>query len=178
MLAESAPELPITSLINFGLYSDPQLRLQVAPPSAVNPEADLTAMALGQAELRVSPLQMALAYAALSAGGTRPAPRITLAVNTPQNGWVVLPSLDSSHNATNEFAANATAGQLAAPEALFWQTTARALNGDKTIVWYLAGTLPSWSGSPLTLVVLLEEDDPAAVQQIGSALMQQALALP
>lgn len=177
-LARVEPEIPMNTLINFGLYTAPQLRMQVAPASAVDPEADLTAMALGQAELRVSPLQMALAYAALSMDGVRPAPRITLAVDTPQSGWVVLSSLDSTHIATSEFAADATANQLTAPESLYWEATARALNGDKTIVWHMAGTQPSWSGSPMTLVVLLEEDDPATAQQIGSVLMQQALVLP
>ena len=67
----------------FGFYKAPQLRMQVAPPVS-STEMD---------KLHVTPLQMALASAALSNHGIIPAPRIALAVNTPGKGWISLPAL-------------------------------------------------------------------------------------
>ena len=63
---------------SFGFLRTPGLRMDVASSTS---DAD---------DFYVSPLQMALASAALSNAGIVPAPRIALAVNTPNDGWVVL----------------------------------------------------------------------------------------
>jgi hypothetical protein len=43
------------------------------------------------------------------------------------------------------------------------------------VTWYLAGTLPSWTGAPISLVILLEEDNPEAALAIGQTMMEAAL---
>jgi hypothetical protein len=144
----------------LGFYSEPQLRMQVAP-AGTTPE-----------NLRISPLQMALGGAALSNNGVRPAPRIALAANTPQQGWVVLPPLDEPIETLPESDVHETAQALAG-EHPYWSFASVADNTQ--ITWYLAGTLPDWSGSPLALVVLLEKDNPARASQIGGELIQMAL---
>src|SRR5262245_19806796 len=67
----------------FGFYRAPLLRLPVAESMS---ETEVN-------DLHVSPLQVALASAALSNHGIIPAPRIATAVNTPNDGWVVLSAL-------------------------------------------------------------------------------------
>ena len=112
------------------------------------------------------------AIAALSNDGIRPAPRIALAADTPQQGWVVLPPLDEPVEALPKSNVHETAQALAG-ENPYWSFTGAA--DDTQITWYLAGTLPDWSGSPLALVVLLEKDDPARASRIGGELIEMAL---
>jgi hypothetical protein len=71
-------------LTDLGFFTTPELRLPVA--AAVSP---------GQTVV-ISPLQAALAAAALSHSGIRPAPRLVMSVKTPMQGWVVLPALTAS----------------------------------------------------------------------------------
>ena len=144
----------------LGFYNEPQLRMQVAE-AGTSPN-----------DLRISPLQMALATAALSNNGIRPAPRIALAVNTPQQGWVILPALGKPFEALPPPFARETA-QTMAGENPYWSYTSTP--DDTPLTWYLAGTLPDWSGTPLALVILLEEDNPILVSRIGKELLNTAL---
>jgi cell division protein FtsW (lipid II flippase) len=177
-LTAEDPRAAVDSLVAFGLYSAPTLRLPVSPASEIDYSADQSSLAIGQSELRVSPLQMALAMGALSAQGTRPTPRITLAVNTSESGWVVLPPLDKPEESVSRFSAQETASELSQSFQPYWFTVANAHTGTDKLTWYLAATLPEWAGSPLALALVLESDNPQLARQIGDQLMQQALALP
>jgi cell division protein FtsW (lipid II flippase) len=144
----------------LGFYNEPQLRMLVSKASTSSDD------------LRVSPLQMALATAALSNNGVRPSPRIALAVNTPQQGWVVLPAQGESVEALPApFAREAT--QALAGENPYWSYTSATSKAPLT--WYLAGTLPDWGGTPLALVVLLEENNQRLAEEIGGELINMAL---
>ncbi|NOH02987.1 MAG: hypothetical protein HND47_14030 [Chloroflexi bacterium] len=59
--------------------------------------------------LNVSPLQVSLAAAVLSNHGVAPAPRIATAVNTREQGWVVLPALGQPREVTQPEAADEAA---------------------------------------------------------------------
>ncbi|MGD8403349.1 MAG: FtsW/RodA/SpoVE family cell cycle protein [Anaerolineales bacterium] len=144
----------------LGFYNEPQLRMQVAE-AGDSPES-----------LRVSPLQIALATAAMSNNGIRPAPRVALAVNTPQQGWVILPALGKPTEAIPAPFARETALELADNNP-YWSFTSASSNSALT--WYLAGTLPDWNGTPLALVVLLEENNRPEAVQIGEELFEIAL---
>lgn len=146
----------------LGFYTAPRLRMPVALPSHA------------AEELRLSPLQMALAAAALSADGLRPPPRMALAVNTPQQGWVVLPPLDEYTKSLEANSARETAQRLASSGQPLWEFLS-VVKGEKPLTWQLAGTLPNWKGTPLALAVLLEEDNPALARDIAVRLFQQAL---
>ena len=54
-------------------------------------------------------------------------------------------------------------------------TVATARTEQGTITWYLAGTLPNWLGSPLSLALVLEEDNPEAAREIGLNVFRTAL---
>jgi cell division protein FtsW (lipid II flippase) len=132
--------------------------------------------------LRVSPLQMALAASTLSNGGERPAPRLVVAVNTPQSGWVMLPETSQPQQALQEQAANITAESLNSGELPIWQlvSVVKEATGDSSVTnsgytWYLGGTLPEWKGASVAIAVLLEENNPQMVQEIGRAMFQNAM---
>jgi cell division protein FtsW (lipid II flippase) len=150
---------------NLGLYTAPNLRLPVGTPSQ-----------FGELEnLRVSPLQMVLAFAPLSNDGVRAAPRIALAVNTPAQGWVILPANGDPLQVLEEANARQAAESLHMLEQPFWRFGARSSEKEKSFTWFMAGTLPGWQGTPLTLVLLLEEDNALLANSIGEALLIKAL---
>jgi cell division protein FtsW (lipid II flippase) len=143
----------------------PQIRLPVANTPAP-----------GEAEPALSPLQVALSAAALSDGGIRPAPSLVMAVNTTQAGWVLLPSQGEASQIMPAVMANATVNSLSQKGTNLWQNLAAAPNGTgKSVTWYVGGTLPSWSGSPLAIAVLLEDDNPALAAEIGQQTLQAAM---
>jgi hypothetical protein len=149
----------------LGFYRTPQLRLQVAEP-LLNAEVK---------DVHVSPLQVALAAAALSNHGTIPAPRIATAVNTPEEGWIVLPALGTSFTAIQASAVDETAESLMVDGESYWEHTGRAEGTDSTVTWFMAGTPPNWQATPMVLVVLLEEDNAGLAQWIGRELLVDAM---
>jgi cell division protein FtsI/penicillin-binding protein 2 len=150
----------------LGLYSAPELRLPVGIPSKY-----------GEVEnIHVSPLQLVLVFSTLNNKGIRPAPRIALAVNTPTQGWVILPASSEPRNLIEQDAAELLAESLQAPDQPYWQYCANGTSKDgKTYTWLVMGTLPNWQGTPLTLLVLLEENNASMATTIGKTLLIYAL---
>lgn len=149
----------------LGFLDAPELRLPVGTPDT--PE--------NIANLHASPLQMALAAAVLSNDGTRPAPRIALAVDTPQQGWVILPPLGEPREVLSSAAAKRAAQENLAEGSPYWEFSGQGTDDDKTVTWYVSGTPPGWQGTPLTVVVLIEADSPARARGIGQELLDAAL---
>lgn len=165
----NANEMPRDQIVDLyeklGFYNAPQVQMPVALAS---PKDEIE-------NLRISPLQMALAAAALSNNGTRPAPRITLAVSTPQQGWVVLPPLDASVDVFSADNIRAATQSLAVENQPYWEWIGTASSNNEPVTWYLAGTMPGWQGLPLTVVVLIEGDRPFTAQSVGRQLMEAAI---
>lgn len=156
----------LTSLLDrLGLYEAPRLRIPVPP-------ANRAALISDQ---QVSPLQMVMAVATLSNHGIRPAPRIALAVNTPQEGWVILPALGQPVEVSQAPAADSAAGSLIVAGQSYWEYVGQASQKDSIITWYLGGTLPDWQGTRLAVAVVLEEDNVYLAQQIGRTLLGGAI---
>lgn len=161
------PDQWVALLSKYGLYTSPPLSLPAASSAAPSGQTASTA----RTDLQASPLQIALAVASLSNNGVRPAPNLVTAIRERERGWVFRPTLGSSQRVSEEAQANAAASKLAVPGELFWQSLAVASLGDKVVTWWLGGTLPEWNGAPLTLVVLLEENNPALAEEIGQKTM-------
>jgi cell division protein FtsI/penicillin-binding protein 2 len=155
--------LSTSSYAALGFYTTPDLHLPVAP--AVSP---------GQT-LRISPLQMALAASALSYNGLRPAARLAMAVKTPSQGWVVLPPLSQPVQVLSAQSAATATQSLMVKGQPFWQWSGLAGPADKTVSWALAGTLPSWQGIPMAVLVLLEGNDRSWAATIGQQLLAAAM---
>ncbi|RPJ29504.1 MAG: hypothetical protein EHM33_00615 [Chloroflexi bacterium] len=149
----------------FGFTRAPQLRIQVAEP---------TTDAEGN-DLHVSPLQVALASAALSHHGTVPAPRLAMAVNTPNDGWVVLSALGTPFEALPALTADEMAQALRVNGQNYWAHTGYAESKESPVTWFITGTLPNWQASPLVVVVVLEENNARLARRIGQELLVDAM---
>ena len=125
--------------------------------------------------LKVSPLQAILAAALLSYDGIMPAPRIATAVNTPEQGWVVLSAEGMPIEVMRAEAANEAASSFIEEGKSYWRHVEQASADDETITWLLAGTPPDWKGTPLVLVVALEEDNVFLANSIGDNILDAAL---
>ncbi len=158
---------------SLGFFQKPNLPLLVAS-SAPQTISQVDLAALGQADLSVSPLQMALAAAAFSNGGVRPAPQIASAFLSPQQGWTIYPhqpGVSTSLVGGTDKAATA----LTASGAAYWQTIALARSNQEELTWYLAGTLPQSQGTSLALALVLDQRNPELARQIGQSLLKTAV---
>ncbi|HEY3476102.1 MAG TPA: penicillin-binding transpeptidase domain-containing protein, partial [Anaerolineales bacterium] len=148
----------------FGFTRAPLLRMPTTEP-----------VSLEGNEIQISPLQAAMAAAALSNHGIIPAPRIATAVHTPHDGWVVLPVMGAAIEAIPSSAADETAQSLIVDGQGYWAHSGQAESDESPVTWFIAGTPPNWRASPLVVVVLLEEDNVQSAQQIGSQLLSAAM---
>lgn len=158
----------------LGFEETTQLPVAVATSESIQSFDNLEQAVLGQDKSPVTPLQLALAAATFTNHGLRPNPVLALSVEIPGQGWVVLPS-EKSTTSIPEDGIAPTVKLLTAADLPIWQTTATAHHGSQGITWYIAGTTDAWKGSPLALVVLLEEDDPTAALNIGLQLFHNTL---
>jgi cell division protein FtsW (lipid II flippase) len=149
----------------LGFYRAPILNLPVSADAA----------GASAATLRVSPLQMALAAATLSNKGVAPAPRIAAAVNTLEQGWVVLPTLDSPFEVFQPQAANEAAISFTKPGKSYWSHVGQSSTEQGIVTWLVAGTLPDWRGTPLVMVITLEENNTFLAEFIAENLFNAGL---
>ena len=155
----------------LGFYSTPALSLPLNTPSALNEFTNQIDTIFGNLSPHISPLQMALATAAMTHSGILPAPRLVLAVNTPDQGWIALPSESPVAVLKDDKLVEIT-NSLRLEDIPAWSTLAQAKENGKTFTWFLGGTLSDWRGAPLAMVVVLEKDDPEQALAIGSALFK------
>jgi cell division protein FtsW (lipid II flippase) len=149
----------------LGFYKTPQLNLPAAESSARD--------ALG--ELAVSPVQMLAAVAALTNQGKCPGLQIASAVQTPLEGWVVLPEPEKPADCLPANGARQVTEARQDQGQPFWDYTGSGRDKTDPLTWHLAGTLTNWSGTPLALVVVLEENSPSVARTIGRELLQKAI---
>jgi cell division protein FtsW (lipid II flippase) len=159
----------------LGFFSKPEVALDASFNELPDASVQFNHLALGMQGVDVSPLQLALAAAAISAEGIMPAPRLALSVNTPTEGWVILPVESETRQVFTTSQANDTADLLKVESQPYWQALGIApLTPERTILWYLGGTLPGWNGTPAVVVVLLESNLPYRAELIGQSLILAA----
>jgi cell division protein FtsI/penicillin-binding protein 2 len=149
----------------FGFYRAPQLPMAAPAPF---PDSDVN-------NLHVSPMQVVLAASTLSNHGTAPAPRIAVAVNTPEQGWVVFPAVGNSFEAMQPSQANEVAESLIANGKNYWAHVGSAKGDESPITWFIAGTPLNWQAAPLVVVVALEEENERLANLIGQELLTDAM---
>ena len=178
----------ITLLDKLGLYTAPVFPIETLSSTKPGTITDTASYITGLVDLetgnqlKISPLQMAVAAATLSNGGERVVPRLSIAVSIPNSGWVMLPANGEAELVFLEKEANQTADFLADSELPIWQVVS---TGDEVVgnswdiksdySWYIGGTLPEWSGVPLAIAVVLEENNPTRVLEIGQSMLQSAI---
>lgn len=149
----------------LGLYQAPSINMPVSSDAESQSTKDI----------KVSPLQLSLAAALLSHQGIQPVPRIAMAVETPEQGWVVLSAENQPFELMQPKAANEAALSFIVEGKPYWSHTGKALVDKNPITWLLAGTPPDWGGTPLVLVIALEEDNAFLAKHIGNSILDFAL---
>jgi cell division protein FtsW (lipid II flippase) len=159
---------------DFGLLSEPQLRLLVANAVSSDDEISEETFFLGQAPFQLTPLQMGLAASAITNQGILPSPRIVSAYKNPGGEWITLPKLSTNQEILSSGFADRVLSLIKIPEAPVWQITSIAMTEEEErIAWFIAGTTSEWQGQPTVLVVLLEDELAVRVHQIGIDLIEQ-----
>lgn len=179
----------------LGLYIAPEVRLPAAASARPAGLVDAQQAALGlaassstsQPELKISPLQLALASAPLSAGGRMPAPRLALSYRQPDGQWILFPVSQQPRQVLPQSTAQAAAEMLADVNLPVWHSLAHISASLGTaepqipaagLTWFTAGTLPAWQGSPLVLVLLIEQDNPDLAERLGLQILTAILEAP
>ncbi|NMB53581.1 MAG: FtsW/RodA/SpoVE family cell cycle protein [Leptolinea sp.] len=156
-----------------GFYQQPELLLpQAAAGSSHQLERKETI--IGSASAVSTPLQMALAAASISANGIRPAPRIAMAVNTPSQGWVILPAAQKVQ-AYSAQGVKMALSNLSDEDAPYWYATSSVLTGEGQVNWFVGGTTPEWQGTSLALVVVVEGEPAQATADTGIKLLNTVM---
>lgn len=156
-----------------GFFSLPDLLLPQIPADTMK-VLDRKDAILGSLNTRVSPLQMVLAASALTNSGERPAPRIAMAVNTPTQGWVILPA-GQKIQSFNAKGVKLALTYMADESSPYWHTTASVPTSDGQVFWFVAGTTSEWQGTPFALAIVLEGGTAKSTTDMGLDLLNSVM---
>ncbi len=154
----------------FGFSVPLDIRLTAPGPQPIEGSDDPESLgleAIGQAELTVSPLQMARAYAVLGGAGVRPSLSIVDAYRPEQGEWVPFLPLGTEHVVLTPVNAQLTldAFEKFGGEIVGYEV--EALSGEDAVSWFIgigpAGRL---------VVVLIEDSEPAVARELGLHLLE------
>lgn len=154
----------------FGFEIAPTIPLQVALPSKTGEIGDLGQFLFGVNQIRVTALQVARAAAAVTNGGKLVSPRLVSSIKNPIQGWIVLP-VDPAQQIDLPNIASLNE-QLRAPGTHQWQVLASSQSRQGSITWFIGGTTRDWSGTPIAVVLVLEEYIPNFAQSTGEAILK------
>jgi len=174
-LSRSWPVSDVLALYkDAGLSTEPDIPLETSQPvfpEAVNSYAELYS---GESGLLVSPLQMTVMAASLANGGKIVSPQLAVAYKTAAGEWELFDK-GSESQVMSDFNAAEAVSKLTQGNFPGWEDSAFAMNDEAEISWYIAGTPPGWNGTPLAIVVAVENSSPAAAQKIGREIFLSAI---
>ena len=174
LAAEDQPIDYLTNIISkFGLNETLDIGL---PAITSNIEQNIYSgwetLLEGNNPFRVSPLQVAYAASVFSNHGQQAIPQILSAVNTQQEGWVVVSSTESYQVISSEEADNMTI-LLASSEIPGWEMSTQSKDEQGRYSWYAAGTPSNWTGAPIVLVMVSENASAEDLRQAGRAIFSE-----
>lgn len=178
------------ALTDFGLLEAPAFELPTAalPLEGTPILADPGLTAIGQGDLTVSALQVALVAAAFADHGQMPAPRLVQAIRPPADQWNPTPLLGNPRGTISRESADEIVRLMADTVTRGAAQSARvagrtvygqvglALSGPKASlnVWFI-GFVYASDGEAIAVAVLLENSSNAAdAARIGGAVLQAA----
>ncbi len=156
----------------FGLFSAPELAIETAQPSPALSIDQLDADPLSVMSINVSPVQMAMVAASITNNGMRPAPNLVNSYFTPEGNWQALGPNKAAVVVLSESLAEEIQGELHAKTQSIWYQTGHALiNQEEPLTWFIGGTTPEWSATPLAIAIAIEENAPELAMKIGNTLL-------
>lgn len=175
-LIREHPEFPNQVLSRFRFDQDPAMDLPTANVPSLSFPVDADSILLefnGQGRVLVSPMQLAMAFSSIAAGGMAPAPRLVLRLETP-SGWITPDTV--SHPVAMIPAGTASRLQEmlhSDGESAEWFGCGGGEAADSSIAWY-AG-FQTKGEDPIVVVVALEGNSSDAVE-IGRKILAYAAA--
>ncbi len=163
----------------WALTTPPTLEIPAEAPDwnaeTLSTTRALRTEAVGQGELTVSPLQMALVAATLANDGTTPAPRLVLRVEDAKGGWQEHLSVGEPRAVLPPARASAllAAWQRYESDVAAHWGIAVAGEGQPPHAWFL-GIFPADTPRYAVAVLLEHPPDPHRVIELGSALLKTA----
>ena len=126
----------------------------------------------------IQPIKVAYAAAAMENRGIRPPLILISAVKIPNQGWVAFENRDEPVQVMDAKQAEAQLQSFARTSSSGWQFV-RYVQSDPQhyVTWFVGGSQSDWKGTPVALVILLEENNPRLAEQIGEKLLN-ALLIP
>jgi len=165
-----SPSNQVNEIIENYMWDESyQFELPIQPISLLEPNSSTTVN-----QLLISPLQVARSLSVFSNAGYMPYPRIALAVNSPNQGWIVLSTRDSIQVMDN-FYASRVANFFARKDFPTWEMTSSNNSETQPTHWYVTGTLPDWKGTPIVFVLTLENGETQDAQRLGRKIMEDIL---
>jgi peptidoglycan glycosyltransferase len=173
-LLDHMPQNDLKDIFRLGgFFNLPDIPLPQASPANAQ-ELNRVDTLLGNNASSATPLQMGLAAASITAGGSRPAPRIAMAVNTSAQGWVILPAGQGTQ-AYQEEGVKMALTLLKDADTPTWETTAGVPTSDGQIHWFVGGTTPEWQGTSLAVAMVIENGTAESTQRLGSGLLNSIM---
>ena len=171
-LSGSLSNTEITTILqDFGFTTLPEFILPQIEPRPLGEINDAKTLVFGDEQLRVSPLQAALAAALITNGAYLPSPSLATAYHSP-SGWVYFP--EGEKRAVNLTGIDTARKSLASDEIPGWDALGTSKGAQGTFTWFIGGTMPEWEGIPFALAFVLEEDAPTDAKVIGETLLKAA----
>lgn len=159
---------------DFSLNKTPDIGIPINAPKDYALNTTWNYFFFGDDPLRANPLQIAVSASSITFHGLTPVPKILSAVDTSEAGWVFLPK-NSPNRVFSTVNANAINEFLKSKEISGWEVTAQGVDAKSKVAWYAAGTPSKWSGTPITIVLVLENQLPAKARSIGRAIYNLAV---
>jgi cell division protein FtsW (lipid II flippase) len=158
----------------LGWYQQPHIPLpenNIKDPQTIS---NLKSAAIGQENLAVTPLQMALAAAAISSDGIRPTPKLVTSYQTPEGKWSLLAASDATKKVYSSSTSNSIQLLTQLNDLPVWGVVGRGISGtDSSVTWFVGGTTRQWTGIPIAIAIALEKDDPQQAFEIGQSILSQ-----
>ena len=156
----------------LGFYAQPEFTLPGPPLNDPGKVDNIKAASIGQENLKLTPLQMALAAAAINSGGIIPQPNIATSFQLADDTWELIPPRPKGQAVFSKQSSGEVSNLLALDGIPAWGAIGRALSSDTAIVtWFIGGTNKGWSGVPITIAIVIEDDAAESAWQIGNEIL-------
>jgi cell division protein FtsW (lipid II flippase) len=172
LLNSADPTLLQADLEAYGLFSAPDLAIETSQPSSTLSIDQLNQNPLLVMDINVNPVQMAMVAATITNDGARPAPALVNSYLTPEGNWQALgPGKTVAVVFTPSLSAEIQADLRSSTQTIWYQIGHAWINQEEPLTWYIGGTTPEWSATPLAIAIAIEEDAPDLALTIGNTLL-------
>ncbi|HOH92361.1 MAG TPA: FtsW/RodA/SpoVE family cell cycle protein [Anaerolineaceae bacterium] len=158
-------------LDKFGFYSIPSFSLELAQPTSRPGKNYFNNIQTLIPATQLSPLQMALIAASITNDGDKITPRLVNAYQTENGSWKSYTEPSQAMRVLPQTVAKTTRDYFSQHNKAYWYMMGHsAMEEEQTIVWYVGGTNDAWTGTPMVIVIALEDSQPDLAYRIADQL--------